>query len=534
MADARRSEDAQRRPRSPSRASATSSTGSSRRTGCSGRSTRTRGASCARRSSRSRSRRNGAHPRGRPGRLPLPRRRRPAAGRHHRRRRRGDPARRDRPGRSRRRDGAHHQPAPDRDGLRAARHEPAPPLARRVHPARRGPPGVRPPDQHRDGRPPAAVTGARPAEHAGRQHRAAPARSRAVGARVRRPTRALARPAHRLGARRSTATRRRRGDELEALISPRWCSDLEAEHDVVIYYADPEPTPWTRACVRQADLLLLVADATTSPELCASSSGSRREPRVRADRIELVLVHPSWTEDPRGTSRLARAVHLHRHHHVRADRAATPTGSRGLSSAAARCRLQRRRRAGDRRARGAARAPRGRTSRSTPWAARASARSSPARPSSAMDIDATMLGLREALVDGKSPVDFTFPRSRSPRARVCRSACRPRPEASTSRTPGSTASASRRTSPAGRSRSTAPAPRGSACGELLDPGRLPADAHRRRRRPGRRRRARQHAGRDHAVAARRHQGDRGRRRQQARHPRRRAPGLRASSPAGAG
>src|SRR6185369_17052127 len=85
---------------------------------------------------------------------------------------------------------------------------------------------------------------------------------------------------------------------------------------------DPEPTAWTRSCVRQADLLLLVADATTSPaerELERVANASRE---VAQSRTELVLVHPSWTEDPRGAAAWLAPRNLHRHHHVRVDQAA--------------------------------------------------------------------------------------------------------------------------------------------------------------------------------------------------------------------
>ena len=92
----------------------------------------------------------------------------------------------------------------------------------------------------------------------------------------------------------------------------RWCSELETENEVVVYRADPEPTAWTRVCVRQADLLLLVADATTPPELArARAVRCTRAARSRHSRTELVLVHPAWTEDPRGTpggSRPARST----------------------------------------------------------------------------------------------------------------------------------------------------------------------------------------------------------------------------------
>lgn len=111
------------------------------------------------------------------------------------------------------------------------------------------------------------------------------------------------------------------GDELEGHRLAAWCSDLEADNAVVVYQADPEPTDWTRACIRQADLLLLVADATSTPELRPVEQLAAATREIELSRTELVLVHPAWTEDPRGTARWLAPRAVDRHHHVRADRA---------------------------------------------------------------------------------------------------------------------------------------------------------------------------------------------------------------------
>ena len=42
-----------------------------------------------------------------------------------------------------------------------------------------------------------------------------------------------------------------------------WSNDLENEYELVVYVAETEPTPWTESCLRQADLVVVVADATT-------------------------------------------------------------------------------------------------------------------------------------------------------------------------------------------------------------------------------------------------------------------------------
>ena len=44
-----------------------------------------------------------------------------------------------------------------------------------------------------------------------------------------------------------------------------WLSNLELDHDYVLYQCDPGPTQWTVRCLRQADRILLVGDARSDP-----------------------------------------------------------------------------------------------------------------------------------------------------------------------------------------------------------------------------------------------------------------------------
>jgi Predicted esterase of the alpha-beta hydrolase superfamily len=97
-----------------------------------------------------------------------------------------------------------------------------------------------------------------------------------------------------------------------------WSNDLENEYELVVYVADTEPTPWTETCLRQADLVLVVADATTGAALRMVEGlvhGHHRTDR----RTELVLVHPSSTRDARRTMRWLEPRTVNRHHHVRED-----------------------------------------------------------------------------------------------------------------------------------------------------------------------------------------------------------------------
>ena len=199
------------------------------------------------------------------------------------------------------------------------------------------------------------------------------------------------------------------GEDLDGGRLAQWCSDLETENEVVVYHADPEPTPWTRACIRQADLLLLVADATTAPTLRNLERSAMQRRDTAHTRTELVLVHPAWTEDPRGTGRWLAPRDILRHHHVRtdrvhdADRVARLVLSRGFgvvySGGGARGIAE----LGVLKALREANVPIDAAGGTSIGSILAGA------TASAMDIDATTTMLREALVEGKSPVDITLP-----------------------------------------------------------------------------------------------------------------------------
>ncbi|HEY3724002.1 MAG TPA: cyclic nucleotide-binding and patatin-like phospholipase domain-containing protein [Acidimicrobiia bacterium] len=197
------------------------------------------------------------------------------------------------------------------------------------------------------------------------------------------------------------------GDELEGLAA--WSEELETEHEVVIYRADREPTPWTRASVRQADLVLLVADATTPPDRREVEDAASGREQLGHQRAELVLVHPGWTEDPRGTTRWLAPRRLDRHHHVRADRPADADrvarlvlsrgvgvvysggGARGIAELGVLKALRE------------ADVPIDAAGGTSIGSILAGATASD------MDLEATARLLRAALVEGKSPVDITLP-----------------------------------------------------------------------------------------------------------------------------
>ncbi|TMJ30553.1 MAG: cyclic nucleotide-binding domain-containing protein [Alphaproteobacteria bacterium] len=93
-----------------------------------------------------------------------------------------------------------------------------------------------------------------------------------------------------------------------------WLNSLEVDAEFIFYVADPTPTEWTRKCIRQADLLLLVAaaGAGTGINQCERLACSLHPPGAR----RLVLVHEARTDVAKGTRSWLRERDVFMHHHV--------------------------------------------------------------------------------------------------------------------------------------------------------------------------------------------------------------------------
>ena len=96
---------------------------------------------------------------------------------------------------------------------------------------------------------------------------------------------------------------------------------LEAQVDHLLLVADTTPTAWTQRCARQADELLLLADATRPPQLHSNETGClMQRPSGSAALEVLLLLHPDVRAQPHGTPGwlarrpLADHVHLRRGH----------------------------------------------------------------------------------------------------------------------------------------------------------------------------------------------------------------------------
>jgi predicted acylesterase/phospholipase RssA/CRP-like cAMP-binding protein len=100
-----------------------------------------------------------------------------------------------------------------------------------------------------------------------------------------------------------------------------WLAEQEVEHRYVVYQAEAALSPWTERCLRQADRIVIVADATGDPAPGAIESEWLKDDRVRRSRMTLVLVHGDAVSAPLRTARWLQGRTLERHLHVRLEQA---------------------------------------------------------------------------------------------------------------------------------------------------------------------------------------------------------------------
>jgi NTE family protein len=102
------------------------------------------------------------------------------------------------------------------------------------------------------------------------------------------------------------------GRERAGTHSPQWFHERESRNDFVVYAADAGDTPWTRLCLRQADVVLVAARAEDEPPAWASPrwlDGGMR-------RAELLLLHAHRFQHG-AAARWQAACPGMVHHHVR-------------------------------------------------------------------------------------------------------------------------------------------------------------------------------------------------------------------------
>lgn len=95
-----------------------------------------------------------------------------------------------------------------------------------------------------------------------------------------------------------------------------WFREIEAGHHLVLYVAEPGPTPWTQLCLRQADSLLLVARGSEEPHPFDALRFDSIPESIRP--MDLALV---WDDGAsiRGTSGWLALYEFKMHHHIRGD-----------------------------------------------------------------------------------------------------------------------------------------------------------------------------------------------------------------------
>jgi NTE family protein len=92
-----------------------------------------------------------------------------------------------------------------------------------------------------------------------------------------------------------------------------WFNGIEESHDFVVYLADSLTSGWTRQCCRQADVLLLVADARESPR--AWPHVITATAATAGVTTELALIHDGALVPGSSTAWLAAAP-SNSHHHI--------------------------------------------------------------------------------------------------------------------------------------------------------------------------------------------------------------------------
>ena len=96
-------------------------------------------------------------------------------------------------------------------------------------------------------------------------------------------------------------------------------SELEDAHSFVLFRAESLDSPWTARCVRQADLVLVVARSRADTKRSVVERLLANVPPALARR-ELVLLHDHDVAWPSGAAAWLGAGGVSAHHHVRADR----------------------------------------------------------------------------------------------------------------------------------------------------------------------------------------------------------------------
>ncbi len=99
-----------------------------------------------------------------------------------------------------------------------------------------------------------------------------------------------------------------------------WLDDQESNYRFILYETEAKDSEWTRRCLRQADEILLVAEASGLPPAQRLESVLIHEAASAPNaRQTLLLLHPGGQQIPSGTDSWFIGRTLHRHFHLRLD-----------------------------------------------------------------------------------------------------------------------------------------------------------------------------------------------------------------------
>lgn len=97
-----------------------------------------------------------------------------------------------------------------------------------------------------------------------------------------------------------------------------WLDEQEANHDYMIYEADPISSEWTKRCLRQADEIILIANEAESPGLSLIEKELLGQgQKITTASQTLVVLHHSWSQEmPFPTEPWLHDREVRFHHHI--------------------------------------------------------------------------------------------------------------------------------------------------------------------------------------------------------------------------
>jgi NTE family protein/lysophospholipid hydrolase len=108
-------------------------------------------------------------------------------------------------------------------------------------------------------------------------------------------------------------------DHMAGMRLTAWMDEQEAQHRFLVCEAEPTGSGWTQRCLRQADEILLVAQAGADPEPGRAETALLGHDAISKAGRTLILLHADGSRPPTGTERWFRGRNLQRHFHIRKD-----------------------------------------------------------------------------------------------------------------------------------------------------------------------------------------------------------------------